>query len=69
VYYTIQQSYVDDYKSFYNKYICTGIERMNFLIKRVTRNKNFSTFERPSMCYETETQSDAISITSFSITC
>jgi hypothetical protein len=42
---------------------------MNLLIKRETRNKNFNTYERSFTCYETDTQSDVISITSFTITC
>ena len=39
MYYTFQQSYVDDNKTFYNKYIFTQKERMNLLIMRETRNK------------------------------
>jgi len=34
-----QQSYVDDNKTFYNKYIFTGREGMKLLIKRETGNK------------------------------
>ena len=42
---------------------------MNLLIKRETLIKNWNTFERSFMCYETDTESYEISITSFSITC
>jgi hypothetical protein len=69
MYRTFQQSYVDDNKTFCNKYICTRKERMNLLIKRETRNKKLEYIERSFMCYETETESDENSITSFSITC
>jgi hypothetical protein len=66
---TFHQRYVEDNKTFYNKYSCTGRERMNLLIKRETGNTNCNTYERSFMCYETDTESDEISVTSFSITC
>jgi hypothetical protein len=66
---TLQQLYADDNKTFCNKYSCTGRERMNLLIKREISIKNCNTYERSFMCYETDTESDEISITSFSITC
>jgi hypothetical protein len=69
MHHTFQQSYEDDNKMFYNKNICTGRERMNLLTKRETSIQNCNTYERIFMCYETDTESDAISITSFSITC
>jgi hypothetical protein len=37
--------------------------------KRETRNKNCHKYERSFTCYETDTESDEIFITSFSITC
>ena len=42
---------------------------MNLLIKRETGNKYCKTYERSFMCYETDTESHEISITSFSVTC
>jgi len=42
---------------------------MNLLTKGERHNKNCNTYERSFMCYETETESNEISITSFSITC
>ena len=69
MYHTFQQRYVDDNKTFYNKYICTWRERMNLLIKEKLAIKNCKMYERSFMCYETDTESDKISITSFSITC
>jgi hypothetical protein len=97
---TLQQSYRDGNKTFYNKYICTWRERMDLFILRETRIKNFqhilqvthllsnwhtircnfyklfhnnmlycNTYDRPSICYQTDTQSDAISINFFTITC
>jgi len=42
---------------------------MNLLLKRETGNKNWNRYKRSIMCYETDTESYEISITSFSITC
>jgi len=69
MYHTFQQNYVEYNKMFYNKYICKWSERMYLLIKRETGNKNCNTYERSFMCYGTHTESNEISITSFSITC
>ena len=65
---TFQQIYADDNKTLYNKYSCEGRERMYLLIKRETGNKNCSAYERSFVCYETDRESDEISISSFSVT-
>jgi hypothetical protein len=69
MYRTLQQSYVDGNKTVCSKYSCAGRERMNLLIKRETAIKNCNAYERPFMCYETDTKWDEIYITSLSVTC
>jgi len=66
---TFQQIYIEDNKTLYNKYICAWSERTNLLIKRETGNKNWNTYGRSFVYFETDTESDEISVTCFSTTC
>jgi hypothetical protein len=66
---TFQQICVGDNQTLHNKHSCTGSERMNLLKKKKKRAiKNWNTYERLFMCYQTDTESEDIPITNFSIT-